>query len=333
MLGALAVVMAGLLVTSGPAEADVTSVSGSAFAASASLLGSQLLAPTPAGVSGTATQPTNGYGPIDLTALPVNLPGLLTISGLHASTQGGNVAGDNHAGFASSFAEAAGIQVGAAGSALALDVVSSNCTSNGDGSVGATQIVGRSALGVLPTNPAANTPISLGALGSAILNEQIVNNTPGASTSTTSITVNAIHVTLLPNALTGGSALDVIIGHTQCSATGPDVLATTTTTRPTTPGGAVGTGAFGGNGGAGGAGGAGGSGTGGAGGAGGNGGSATGGAGGAGGTNSPGGAGGSAIGGAGAGGGGGAPGIGAPGGGGGGGGAGGSASVSFLSLF
>ena len=337
LVGAVALVVGALIVTSGPATADVRSVSGSGFAASITLLGGTLLAPTPAGVAGAAAEPTNSFGPIDVSALPVNIPGIITIDVLRAATEGGNVAGDNHLGFATTLAEASGISIGAAGAALVADVISSTCLSNGNGSVGSTQLIGaRNGATPLVTTPAPNTPVTLPlGLGSALLNEQIVSNVPGASTS---ITVNAVHLTLLPNALTGGSALDVIIAQSRCAAAGPDVLVTTTTTASTAIIGTGGTGGStvigtGGNGGNGGAGGAGGSGIGGAGGAGGNGGSATAGNGGNGGTNAPGGAGGNAVGGNGGGGGGGSPGVGGSGGGGGAGGAGGSASVSFLGLF
>ncbi|MDQ4097687.1 MAG: hypothetical protein M3144_07455, partial [Actinomycetota bacterium] len=233
LLGTIALVLGTLVVTSGPAKADVRTVSGGGFAASINLLGGTLLAPTPAGVSGTATDPSPGYGPIDLSAIPVSLPGILSVAVLRAATQGGNLAGENHLGFATSFAEAAGVFVGLGGAALVADVISSSCISNGDGSTGTTQLIGaRTGLTPLLTAPAANTPITLPlGLGSAILNEQIVSNIPGVSTS---ITVNAVHLTLLPNVLTGGSALEVIISQSRCSAAGPDVLLPTTPTTPTT---------------------------------------------------------------------------------------------------
>ncbi len=147
-----AIPLAAILVTtlSPSAQADVDAVSGSAYAASlnSSLLG-QVIAPTPL-VSGSATEPTNSYGPIDQSSLPVNVIGLLHIGVLNGFTQGDGVAaGDptGHLAFAQSRASAADIVVGLG--SLTIDAIESGCTSNGDGSTGFTELVGA----VLGGNP------------------------------------------------------------------------------------------------------------------------------------------------------------------------------------
>jgi hypothetical protein len=69
----------------------------------------------------------------------------------------------------------------------------------------------------LGEKPPPNTTIPIGTIGTVVLNEQIVTNTPGVETK---ITVNAIHVTLN----VGGTTGDVIISQARCRAAGPNVL-------------------------------------------------------------------------------------------------------------
>ncbi len=233
-----AIPLAAILATtmSPTAQADVDSVSGSAYAAAlnSSLLG-QVIAPTPL-VSGSATEPTNSFGPIDQSTLPVDVIGLLHIGVLNGFTQGDGVAaGDptGHFGFALSRASAADIVVGLG--ALTIDAVESVCRSDGDGSTGSTELVG-AVLGGNPLleSPLPNTVVELPGILSIVLNEQTISNAPGS----TSIRVRALHITVLPGLAGLLGVVDVIIGESNCAASGPDVNSTTTsstTSPPTSP--------------------------------------------------------------------------------------------------
>lgn len=202
-----------------PASADVTAVGGGAFGASltSSLLGT-VLPPTPA-----VTLPPTGGGPFTNAAVPINIPGLLTANVLQATTQGGLLG--THQGFAASSADLAEVTVGGlppvVPPSIAIQAVHSECLSNGDGSSGDTDIVGVIAGVPLPTNPTPNFvpagPLPAG-IASIVINEQIVIN----STGSTAIAVNAVHIQLLPS-VPGFAVVDLIIGQSRCSATGPDV--------------------------------------------------------------------------------------------------------------
>ncbi len=232
-----AVPLAAILVTtmSPTAQADVDSVSGSAYAAAlnSSLLG-QVIAPTPL-VSGSATEPTNSFGPIDQSTLPVDVIGLLHIGVLNGFTQGDGVAAGEptgHFGFAQSRASAADIVVGLG--SLTIDAVESGCRSDGDGSTGFTELIG-AVLGGNPLiqSPLPNTVVELPGILSIVLNEQTVSNAPGS----TSIQVRALHITVLPGLAGLLGVVDVIVGESNCAASGPDVNSTTTssTTTVTSP--------------------------------------------------------------------------------------------------
>jgi hypothetical protein len=226
LVALLALIAASVLGTAGPALADVDSVSGSATPV---FIGSTTLVPT---VSGSASEPADGYGPIGSGLLgsgtncpnagqtgtvPVIVAPLLGLGLLDGCTQGAGVAGDNHLGFAESSAAVADLVLGGNN----IGVVRTECRADGNGAVGSTTIVGSS---TLPAAPLPNTPVTLPVVGGVgvltlTLNEQTVSNVPGSAT----ITVNGLHVSLL--------GIDIIIAQSTCSATGPDVnVATTVTT-------------------------------------------------------------------------------------------------------
>ena len=238
-----AVPVAAILLTSlsPAAQADVDSVTGTAFAASlsSSLLG-QVIAPTPL-VTGTATEPTNSFGPIVQSSLPVSVPGLLSIGVLNAETAGDGVAAGEpagHLGFARSRASAADVIVGLG--SLSIDAVESVCRSDGNGSTGSTELVG-AVLGGNPLvqTPLPNTTVEIPGILSVVLNEQIRSDAVGS----TSITVRALHVTVLPGLGSLLGLVDVVVAESRCAATGPDVNSTTSsstssstsTTPPTVP--------------------------------------------------------------------------------------------------
>jgi hypothetical protein len=236
VVAVVAAALVGIVGTGGPADADVTAVSGSATALS--------VGGTPtASVSGSASEAANqdGYGPIGSGFLPsgvvcpsgsivppLGLPVLLSVGLLDACTRGGGVLGENHFGFAESSAAVADVVIGGA----VLGVVRSACRADGDGAVGSTEIIGSGIPG-LPTNPAPNTVVGvpgilpLGQVLTLTLNEQVVNNNPGVA----SITVNGVRLNLL--------GIDIILAQSVCQATGPNVNQptippTTTTTAPPT---------------------------------------------------------------------------------------------------
>lgn len=224
---AVAVVLTAMLCVglamAAPASADVTDVSGSgAFGESVNVTvlgtGSVSSGPTPA-----VTLPSGGGGPVTDSLANVNLAGVLTTGVLNVSTQGSNLG--SHQGTSTSSAQVNGTTLLAAlapalggDPLLTADVISSTCTSNGDGSSGSSNLVGLEIAGNGgAVTPPPNTTIDvLGAI-SITLNEQIVNNSPGE----TSITVNAVHVRLNLDGLASG---DVILSQSRCRAAGPDVL-------------------------------------------------------------------------------------------------------------
>jgi hypothetical protein len=206
-----------------PASAEVTDVSGSgAFGESVnvSVLGSGTVT---SGPMPSVTLPSGGGGPVTDSLANVNLPGVLTAGVLNVSTEGTNLG--SNGGTATSSASVADATVGAAlagqlgGSPLLeADVISSRCTSSGDGSSGSSNLVALQIAGNgQPVSPPPNTTIDVipGAL-SVTLNEQIVNNSPGE----TSITVNAVHVRLNVEGVATG---DVILSQSRCRAAGPGV--------------------------------------------------------------------------------------------------------------
>ena len=240
-LVAVATVVAGLTVLPGsPAAADVTSVSGSAFVATVrSTAGLVTLDPTPADVAGSATDPQEGYGPVERSAPALSVPDVLRVGDHRARTVGAGLAGENHLGSARSLTEADDVKVGVDG--LTAAGVDSSCRSDGDGSVAETVLTDAWAGGnALPVRPEPNTQIVVPGVLTAVLNEQAVVNEVGVVTR---VTVTALHVQLLPTA-TSPAIKDILIGQSTCRAAGFDVLApgaTTTTSTTTAPGGPVAT--------------------------------------------------------------------------------------------
>jgi hypothetical protein len=217
MKGLVATVMTALVAVviamAAPAGADVTDVSG------AGAFGVSVNATVP-GVPTIAVGPIPsvdlpaGGGSVSTSAASVDAAPVLKTKVLNVSSQGGNLG--SHAGFSTSTAEVNDTNL--LQGALTAEVITATCTSNGDGSTGSTKLVEAEAGGnPLAVNPPPNTTIPVGTIGTVVLNEQIVTNTPGVETK---ITVNAIHITLNVGDITG----DVIISQARCRAAGPNVL-------------------------------------------------------------------------------------------------------------
>ena len=216
------------------AQADVDSVSASAFAANlqSSLLGNVIPA-TPFN-SGSATEPVDSFGPTQSSSLPVDVVGLLHVGVLNSRVEGGGVAAGEPAGhFGFSQARASVADVIVALGALSLDAIETQCKSDGTGSTGFTEIVG-GVLGGNPliSSPIANTSLSVPGVLTVTLNEQTIANSVGS----TSIRVRGAHVSVLPGLLSLVGVVDIVLAETNCAATGPDVnvVPTTTTTSTST---------------------------------------------------------------------------------------------------
>ncbi|HYX44672.1 MAG TPA: hypothetical protein VE760_06475, partial [Acidimicrobiales bacterium] len=122
----------GVLLTGVEAEGDVTTLSGAAFGLAVRSGDDVLVAPTPGGVDGAATEPSDGYGPVARTALPVRVPGVLSVGVLEASTQGAGLSAPQGSGSAVSSARAGGLAVPIL--SLAVTAVESRCSAGDDGS-------------------------------------------------------------------------------------------------------------------------------------------------------------------------------------------------------
>ena len=196
-----------------PVAADVTDLTG------AGAFGLSVNANGPGGATFTlgpipSVDLPGGGGNVSTSAASASVPPVLSATVLNVSSQGGNLG--SHAGFSTSTAQLAGADL--LSGALTAEVLTATCTSNGDGSTGSTALANAQAGGsALALNPPPNTTIPVGTIGTVVLNEQIVTNTPGVETK---ITVNAVHITLNVDGFTG----DVIISQARCRAAGPDVL-------------------------------------------------------------------------------------------------------------
>jgi hypothetical protein len=171
------------------------------------------------------TLPSTGGGPFTDSAVSINVPGVLQTGLLSVSAQGGNLG--SHAGFATASASVANVV--ALTTLLTADVISSTCTSNGDGSVGSTSLVNAVIAGTtVAATPLPNSVVNVANVATITLNEQIVTNVVG---TTSSILVNAVHIELNGILASG----DIVIGQSTCQVDGPDVLNPDPTDPPVDP--------------------------------------------------------------------------------------------------
>lgn len=199
-----------VLLSAGPAlAAPNDTVNGTAFGASATLGDIDLIEPTP-----LVVLPQNG-APQNETAIPINAAPIVDVGILTASTSGDPVAGTSTA-----TGTVADVEVlpplvggtplpgvpGVTDSALSATAVSATCNATPNGESGSASIIDLQAGGdpVVTDNLGPNTDITVEGLASVVLNEQI-NNADG------SLTVNAIHITLL-----NGELADIILGSATC---------------------------------------------------------------------------------------------------------------------
>lgn len=210
--------VAGAIAIGGSAGADVTTVGGGAF-------GEQVVGPVSSGPLPSVTLPASGGGPFTASLLSVNVPDLLRTGLLEVRTTGEL----GPTGFSESSASVAHVRVGS-DNTFRANLVTSECRSDSSGSTGSTQLVNARVLGIPVTStPGPNTvALDIPGVARVVLNEQTVSNSPG----NTSITVNAVHVTLFPGS---PSQTDIILAQSRCSASGPNVNQPPTTTTTTVP--------------------------------------------------------------------------------------------------
>lgn len=189
------------LLVAAPADAAANpTVNGSAFGASVSLGGQSVIPPTP-----KVVLPASGAMQ-SASAVSVPASPLLTANGLMATTSGNPTTGTSTA-----TGKAANVQVGPSAtgpSAVSADAVSATCNATPNGNTGSASILNGMAGGtmVLNATPGPNTTVTVPGVATVVTNEQI-NNPDG------SLTVNALHVTLLQAA---GPAADIIVGSATC---------------------------------------------------------------------------------------------------------------------
>jgi hypothetical protein len=164
-------------------------------------------------VSGAASEPSAGFGPLVASAHLIGLPGVLTVDDVEASASGviNSATQDRMATAASSvdgLALAAGLVKGVH--------LSSTCTSSKDGSSGSAFLDGLTIGGIdVGISPAANTVVAIPGVLRAVLNEQTVDDAAGS----TAIVVRALDLQVLPDNH-GRAFLELIAAESRCATLG-----------------------------------------------------------------------------------------------------------------
>jgi hypothetical protein len=204
-------VVASIGVFAAPAMADVTQVGGGAFGERVDVTRSGL-PPTQSGPLPVVTLPPGGGGPFTNSVASSAAPAdgsILRTGVLQVITEGAL----GPAGFAASSASAD--NVNAFDGRITATAADGQCRSEAESQSAGTTIVGGQLDGqALPTTPPPNTVMNSPGL-QLILNEQEAVAQPGES----SITVNAMHIRVLPPLGDG----DVIISQSRCRVAGPGV--------------------------------------------------------------------------------------------------------------
>jgi hypothetical protein len=215
----LALVAASPAAAQDPAEDVPGIIEGSAFGASIELGGDSILAPTP-----VVVLPADGTRQEEET-VDISVPGLLDAGILRAETEGTQETGESTATGEVADVEVLPTPLNVAPSLLSADVISATCTATPDGNTGsATLTDARLSNGTtLDVTPGPDTEITVPGIAEIFLNEQ-TDNGDG------SLTVNAIRIVLLPNALTGNNGAEIILGSATC---GPNSAAVPINAIPT----------------------------------------------------------------------------------------------------
>lgn len=252
----LAVVTIGVFAGANAAFADVTGTGGGAYIASASLTGNlgfasvnvntgqleSVSAPAPPIAVSPTTNPAT-LAALDITAL--GTAGVTATAGSDSSSTSGATGSANlgPTGTVMSSSQVVGASAATpllGGVAFSADTVSSTCTATDATLIGSTTIVnGLAATGLggllvaVSSTPAPNTILSVSftLISGATVNLTITLNEQTTSSvfQSNSITVNAVHIveTVTTPAIgiipASTQTLDVILGHSACTVTGPDV--------------------------------------------------------------------------------------------------------------
>jgi hypothetical protein len=190
----------------GSASAALTTIDGRAFGVAAT--GLIPIPPTPECV---VPPGTTGTVSCNQTALPIDVPTVITTGILNAACNGSTGA------TGSITCSASAADVNALTGTLTATLISSTCTADSAGMLtGSTTLAGAALNGTPITNvtPAPNT-VLLDALGvKIVLNEQTTTTNAAGETV---LTVNAVHITVT-DPITGLVTEDIIIASSECSA-------------------------------------------------------------------------------------------------------------------
>jgi hypothetical protein len=262
LLAVATVAALGSLAAASSALADVTGTGGGAFVASGTLAGNltagtvsvpvnisvgplaSVTAPAPP-IATSPTTVTNGVLAADLSLASLGIVNAgvgSTSSSTSGATGSLNLGPTGAVTSSASLAGVTGATPLIGGTTFSADAVSSTCTANDSGTTGSTTIVNGMAatgtggvLAAVTASPAPNTVLNVSftsgqatITGTITLNEQTVTNSLG----TASIIVNAVHIHEVVDVAAHGlvpeatETLDVIIGQSACTVTGPDVNST-----------------------------------------------------------------------------------------------------------
>lgn len=184
-----------------------------------------LVSPEPGGVSGSASDPSAGFGPLVASAALIGLPGVLTVDDAEASASG-VIDSATQGRMATAAASVDGLAL-AAGLVKAVHL-SSTCTSNKDGSSGSAFLDGLTIGGVaVGISPAANTVVAIPGVLRAVLNEQTADDAAGS----TAIAVRALDLQVLPDNH-GRAFLELIVAESRCGTVGSSSSAGSTPAQP-----------------------------------------------------------------------------------------------------
>lgn len=209
--GLLAAVVASVALA-GAVPASAAPGDGSAYGVKVDvqLLGAEAVKAGPLAAANTA-------GPTSNSLAKVNLTGVLTAGAINTEAKR-----DDNSGAVSAKASTADVALpllkGTLGD-VGVKLVEATCTATQKGVQGATNLVGANlgSIGAVDSTPAPNTQLKVGLgnlnVATIILNEQIKNQDG-------SLTVNAIHVKLLGQALNPLGSGDVIISSATCGPAG-----------------------------------------------------------------------------------------------------------------
>ena len=201
------------------AQAAPAAVSGGAFgvAADVSLAGINLH--VPANPSVTLPSPGGSANPLTGHVVSVGIGDLVSLGVLDSSTVGTPPGGTVH-----STAEVQGLRVagliGGYGDATALhvqeNVIRTQCSATVSGASASSDLAHLViAVQTVAADPGPNTHIDVAGIADVVLNEQI----PSGSSGSPGITVNGVHIHLLPGLKSLGGG-DIYLAQSRCSITG-----------------------------------------------------------------------------------------------------------------